>query len=112
MIGSLTGIPSELPQAHGVEPHHCDDRKSERDEREIEHERLLAGRVRTVERRKFSISIRTARHKDFIKPSIRINMQYARQLTRRGEERISSGAMFWRRLLNEAPISKIVRTAL
>ena len=78
MIGSLMGIASELPQAHGVEPRQCDDCKSEYDEREIEHDRLLAHRGRSAGRRKVSISIRVAGRKELVKPGplrcVRIRM--------------------------------------
>ena len=67
MIGSLMGIASELPQAHGVEPHQCDDCKSEYDKREIEHDRLLAWQCPTSFRRKVTMAIGAARHKDFVK---------------------------------------------
>jgi hypothetical protein len=68
MIGSLIGGPLKLPQGDGIESHHRDDRKTKHDEREIEHERLLARRFGTAGRCKFSIAIRPGRHKDFVRP--------------------------------------------
>ena len=43
MIGSLTRVLLKLPQGHCVDDHQSDDRTPERDEREIQHDRLLAG---------------------------------------------------------------------
>jgi hypothetical protein len=74
MIGSVIPSLLELAQANGVKPHQSDERKSERDEREIEHDRLLAPSY--VGGRKVSISIGRTSHKDFIKPSTTFTMTH------------------------------------
>jgi hypothetical protein len=45
MIGSVIVPLLEAQQANGVKPHQPDERKSERDKREIEHDRLLSDSV-------------------------------------------------------------------
>jgi hypothetical protein len=62
---------SKLPQGRSVEGHQTNDRKSESYERDIEHGRLLAAACYRPQRRKISISIRSVRHKVFVKsPSL------------------------------------------
>jgi hypothetical protein len=68
MIGSLTACLLKLTQGDGVDAHQRQNRKTERYECDVEHDRLLADRLPSAERRKISISIRAARHKDFIRP--------------------------------------------
>ena len=69
IIGSLIDDPLKLPQADGIQARYCDDRKPKHDEREIEHESLLARRLGTAGGRKLSIAIHVAPHKEFIKPA-------------------------------------------
>ena len=42
IIGSVIVLLLELPQADGIERHQSNERDSERDECEIEHDRLLS----------------------------------------------------------------------
>ena len=48
IIGSVIVLLLELPQADGIERHQSNERDSKRDEREIEHDRLLSKGVGTV----------------------------------------------------------------
>ena len=65
MIGSLMTLPSNLPQSHRVESHHCDDRKPERHEREIQHDCLLAAAFYLGPASSFDFDLLAA-HKDIV----------------------------------------------
>ena len=56
----------KLPEGERVSAHQRQNRNTERNERNVEHDRLLAGALFTAEPRKVSILNRTPRNKDFI----------------------------------------------
>src|ERR1700722_7231458 len=65
-IGSLIGRLLKLTQPDGVDAHQRQNRQTEHYECDVEHDRLLAGAVLSVEPRKLSIANRAPARKDFI----------------------------------------------
>jgi hypothetical protein len=58
------------PEGERVDAHQRQNRNAERNERNVEHDRLLVGALLTAESRKLSILNRALRNKDFVKKQV------------------------------------------
>jgi hypothetical protein len=82
----------KLPEGERVDAHQRQNRNTERNERNVEHDRLLVGALLTAESRKLSILNRALRNKDFEKKQV-ARTSFAGFVRTAGKPRRTSGSV-------------------